>query len=719
MSVSPTAPEASSRAASEAGSGRQVLVYLLVAVGAVVFLVFLPALSARAVFLDDTAYVADNPLVTNPGWHSVRRFFTEVLQPSSVRGYYQPLTMVSLMADYALAGPTGGLRAFHQTSLLLHVGNTALVIVLLYLLFGEPWVATGVGLLFGLHPLAVDSVCWLSERKTVLATFFALGSVIAYVRFVRTSRRRHALACLLLYVLALLSKPITVPLPVALLLLDGWPLRRLSRPAVVEKLPLLALAAVFAVVTYVSQGRTAPIILPGRYPVLHVPLILCHNIVFYLWKLVWPLHLSPHYGLPRPFSLAHPMILAGVIGTGVLLTLLLMSLRRTRALLTGWLIFFVILSPALGIVSVTPVIAANRYAYLPAVGLLLVLAAGLSRLSGPARGRHAVVRAAVTAAVLFAAGAESLATRDYLRHWRDTQSLYEYMLTVTPDEAILHNGLGSALALQGRADAAIAHYRRALQLAPRLALAHFNLAVTLSESPDTRDEAAEHYRRVLALEPANYEAHLNLGTLLCVQGRLEEAVAHYTRVVQIHPDCALGRYDLGKILAATDRPQEGIAQLRAALKLAPEDLRVLKDLAWLLATHPSTPVRQPQEALALAQRARTLTGGRDPEALDALAAAYAGQGRYAEAVATARQAYASAVRLRNEPLAGRLQERLQLYQWECPYYENPRVPLDRLLAQTGKKQATGSPNLQSAICNPQWEGTRREIQHDSEATPAE
>jgi tetratricopeptide (TPR) repeat protein len=676
--------------------GGPVLVYLLVAVGVVVFLVFLPALSARTVFLDDSMYLAENPLVTHPSWNSVRRFFTEVLHPSTVMGYYQPLTMVSLMVDYALSPPGGGLRVFHRTSLLLHVGNTALVIVLLYLLFGEAWIAAGVGLLFGLHPLTVDSVCWLSERKTVLAAFFALGSLISYVRWTQTGRRRHSLVCLLLYVLGLLSKPITVPLPLAILLLDYWPLHRLSRRAVVEKLPLCAMAAVSAVITYVSQSRTAPVFLPGQYNPVYAPLILCHNIIFYLWKIVWPVHLSPHYGLPHPLGLSHPMVLAGVIGTGVLVSLLLASLRWTRALMTGWLLFFVILSPALGIVSVTPVIAANRYAYLPAVGLLLVLAAGLTGLHRLAGSRPPISPIVPATIMLLAAGGETLATAGYLHHWRDTISLYEHILTIAPNEAILHNGLGVALAHEGKRKEAIAHYREALRISPDLALAHFNLAFDLSPSADKIDEAVVHYRRVLELEPLNYKAHLNLGNLLLLKGNLEASVEQFAGLVRMKPDYVVGRYHLGKTLVTAGRPREGIEHLRKAVDLDSAFLPALKDLAWFLATHPEAQILDPKQAVKLAERAHGLTQGRDAGVLDTLAAAYALDGQYRKAAETAEKARALAKRRRDDQLARQIEDRLQLYQLECPYYENPRAQLDRLRAKykagAAKTQAAADPN---------------------------
>jgi hypothetical protein len=479
---------------------RQSLGYMLLLVCTLVFLAHLPALSARAIFHDDTQYVLENPLVQNPSLHSAARFFREVWRPSTVPGYYQPLTMVSLMVDRFLAGRYESIRAYHRTSLLFHVANSALVGVFLYMLFGKALVAAGIAFLFGVHPISVESVCWIAERKTVLATFFALWSLIAYVRFTREGKRRFYVASIALYILGLLSKPITVPLPAMMLLLDYWPLDRLRRRAIVEKLPLFAIAGFFSVVAYVSQSRTTPVFLPGDYNPARIPLILCHNIIFYLAKLFWPVNLSAHYAYTTRTAMV-----AGVAGTCLLIPVLILSLRRTRAALTGWSIFFVMVFPTMGIISVTPVIAANRYLYLPAIGILLVLAALLGRASGLASGWIGAKGYAVAAAMLLSvAGIETAALRAYLARWADDVSLHEYLLTITPRSAILQSDLGAALSAAGRTEDAIRHYRQAVTLQPYGALSRYNLAVELAKSPQTIDEGC---RRV----PAGSDARSGLG----------------------------------------------------------------------------------------------------------------------------------------------------------------------------------------------------------------
>jgi len=459
----------------------RLLAGLLVAVCAAVLAAHWPALSTKATFFDDGQYLTENQLVQNPSWTSARRFLTEVLEPSTVRGYYQPLAMISLMADYALGGRPDNLRPFHRTSLILHIANTVLVIVLLYLLFGQAWVAAGVGLLFGLHPMTVESICWLSDRKTLLAAFFALLCLLLYIRFTRKENyRKLYTGCMAMYVLAWMSKPTSTPLPLLMLLMDFWPLGRLKWRAVLEKLPFLAVGGLSAFVTYISQSRTADVAMPGGHGLERILLILCHNIIFYPCKIVWPVNLSSHYAYPQPLELSNSMVLAGVVGTCILIPLLMISLRWTKAILTGWLFFFVAIFPTMGVVGFTIVIAADKHAYLPSVGLLMLLASFMIWFSNTSTIMNfSLRRVAVVMLVLILAGAEAVATRRYLVYWRDSVSLNEHILTLTPDAAPVHYELGYTLQLQGRLDQAISHYNKTLLINPNHVDAHNNLGIIL------------------------------------------------------------------------------------------------------------------------------------------------------------------------------------------------------------------------------------------------
>lgn len=543
------------------------LLMLLVVAAVLVSAVHWPALSARAFSFDDQDYLVDNQLVRNPGLTSAWRFVSEVLEPSTIGGYYQPMAMISLMIDYALGGRIDHLTPFHATSLILHVANTLLIITLLYLLFGQPWPAAIVGILFAVHPLTVEPIPWVGERKTLLAAFFSLLALIAYVRYARSHRLLWFLGATLGYCLALLSKPTSTPLPLAMLVLDCWPLQRFSRRAVFEKLPLLAFAAVSALITFTSQQRTAVVALPGQYNPIEIPMMICHNIMFYLYKLAWPANLTSHYALPAPFRLTEPWILAGVFGTCMLIPLLVWSLRRTRSLVSGCLIYFLMLLPTIQIIGFSNVIASDKYAYLPAIGLLLVLAYGLTqwstRATNPTDRMRRIGILAGAAALVFCA--EAYGTRQYLTVWRDTETLYRHMIDLAPQAGTLRAHLGNVYLEQGRTDEAVAEMREAARLTPNFAPIHNDLANAL-KTQGKFDEAIAEYAEALRLQP-NYAApYSNLGALLVSQGRAKEALVYFQEAIRRVPKLADAHYNLATTLVSLGRPQEAIHSFQKALE---------------------------------------------------------------------------------------------------------------------------------------------------------
>jgi protein O-mannosyl-transferase len=618
-------PAARARTPDAAASPVRLLVALAAFVAVVVLLVHWPALSARALSFDDNQYLTENPLVRNPGWNSAGRFLGEVLRPSTVRGYYQPLAMISLMLDCAMGGSPSDLRPFHRTSLALHVVNTVLVIVFIYMLFGEPWAAAIVGLLFGVHPLAVEPIPWVGERKTLLTTCFSLGCLILYVRYARSGGRKVYGGAIAAYVLALMSKPTSTPLPVLLLLLDYWPLGRLNRRAVVEKIPFLAIAVVSSIVTYVSQAQTASVARPAGYALSVVPLTLCHNIIFYLHKIFWPANLSAHYPYPLPFTIGQPAVLAGVIGTCILIPLLLFSLRWTRALAVGWAFFFVAIFPTMGVVGFTHSIASDKYAYLPSIGLLLTLGWLLSRGFTKDDPRATLTRRQMVLAglILIAVTAEIVVSRRALANWQDTEGHFRHMLCLTPDsrvvqfgladalrhraqanrsaglfaEALEHyrksvrpgpdspfgrndlltcaalNNIGNTLAQQGKLDEAIACWREVLRLNPLDANAHNNLGIALAWKGQI-DEAIHHYTEALRIDPSAPETHNNLGLELERKGQLDQAARQYDEALGLRPDYTLARRNLAAALAAAGRFDRAIEEYGRLLRSQPMDADV-------------------------------------------------------------------------------------------------------------------------------------------------
>lgn len=554
---------------------------LLVLVSAAVITVHWPALSAKTLSFDDHQYLVENELVKNPSLASAGRFLKEVLEPSTVQGYYQPLTMISLMLDYAASGSTDYLAPFHRTSLALHTANTALIIVLLYLLFGRPLPAAAAGILFGLHPMTVEPIPWIGERKTLLAAFFALWCLIFYIQFTRKRNWKFYICCLGMYVLSLMSKPTSTPLPVLMLFLDYWPLKRLKRRCLLEKLPFFAIGFISAMITYISQDRTIGTRLPTDYSLVRIPLILCHNIIFYPFKMIWPAKLSSHYAFPEPLSLSHPMVLTGVIGTLVLVILLIASMRWTRAVMTGWLFFFTAIFPTMGIIGFTNVIASDKFAYLPSIGLLMVLTAFLNWLCKTTDTKIISRRIAAIIIVVILAVTEATATRRYLAHWQNTESYYKHMLTLTPRAASLHFNLAYELQSQNRLDEAAEHYLQALSTNPNDTSSHNNLGGIL-QSQGKLQEAIEHYKNALQIEPDNVNSHTALGTVLSSQGKLAEATACFHLALEIKPDFAPAHYNLANTLVVQDKLDEAITHYGMAVRFSPDYAPAQYNLGILL-----------------------------------------------------------------------------------------------------------------------------------------
>jgi Tfp pilus assembly protein PilF len=544
---------------------------LVVAVAVAVSAVHWPVLSAQALAPDDGQYLTENPLVQKPGWSSAFRFLTEVLKPSTVNGYYHPLAMISLMADYAIAGSADDLRPFHRTSLCLHVLNTVLVIVLLTMLFRQVWVSAAVGLLFGVHPITVDSLAWISDRKTLLATFFVLSCLVFYVRYSKKGSGISYEACLLMYMLALLSKPTSTPLPILLVLLDYWPLGRLNWRRLAEKVPFFVVGGISAVITFISHARTCGVTLPAEHSGATVLLVICHSIRFYLDKIIRPVNLSPNYAVPQPFALSNPAVSGGLVTAFVLIVVLLLSLRHTRALLVGFLFFFVMILPTMQIIGFGSMIAANRFAYLPMVGLLLPLAWFASTIwNSPTQEYWRGVR---QVALIIFMGAlaigEAVGARSYLSHWKNTETLYSHMLTVDPDAARTRFGLAGALIKKGQVDEAVKLYREELAINPDDYKVLNNLAAALILAGNI-EEATEHLIKAVQLRPDDFKTRNNLGLLLRRQGRFEEAIEQLRHAVRIRPHDANAHYSLGVLLSARGHIDEAIEEYRMALEINPD-----------------------------------------------------------------------------------------------------------------------------------------------------
>jgi len=533
-----------------------------------------PVLSAQAHCFDDNEFVTENPLVQNPSLASAGRFVGEVLEPSTVHGYYAPLTMISLMFDYGLGGRPDDLRQFHRTNLLLHILNAMLVFALLYGLTNALVPALLAAILFAGHPLSVEPVAWLAERKTLLAAFFSLAALQLYVQGTRADQPRLRHAALVAFALGCLAKPTAVVVPALMLTLDYWPLGRLDRKAVTEKIPFFALATIFAAITLVSHQRTVGIDAPAG-GIIESVLTAFHLIAFYLGKVVWPVELTPVYLLPDPMSVANPTI---ALGLGVSIALGVASLwfakRGVRAPLVGLLFVVLALSPTLGGLRYSWVVASDKYMYLPAVGLALV-AAWLFDLAWRRAGAW---RVGTTLVALTLIAIETTTARAQLNQWRNTETLYNHMIHYTPDVSILHANLGEAHWQKGRVEAAHQSLTRALKLDPHNANAHNNLGV-LFWTTQRPQEAFKHLSLAVAADPNLSQPHRNLGIALNGIGRFAEAANEFELSLVINPrdpqtQCgyALSLSETGRIAKAREHHAESI-RLQPGCALPPGALQ--------------------------------------------------------------------------------------------------------------------------------------------------
>jgi tetratricopeptide (TPR) repeat protein len=546
------------------------LVVCTIVVAGVVTGAHWPVLSAQAVSFDDEEAILHNPLVQNPSWPSVKRFFGEVTLSSVVPGYYRPLTLTALMLDWAMGGRPENFRPFHRTSLALHVASTVLIILLCYQVFRQPIIAALVGLLFGVHPLTVEPIAWVMERKTVLAAFFAFACLNAYLRYTRGLRWPWLAAALVLYLLSLLAKPTATPLPIILLLMDYWPLKRLRRRAVLEKIPFFVLSAAFAALCVLCEQKVNPLSLPARLGPLHLPLRLCWLIGFYPCKILLPIHLSSVYMLPQPLNLADAAVLLAVAGTVALIGFLIASRRWTPALWAGAAMFYVGLTPTMGFVGYSWVVASDKYVYLPAVGLLLILAWALERIwSGGTEGTRRVRQVATVAVVLVAVGLLGLGTRRYLSHWQTTVGLCNYMLALAPNAYPLYFNRGNAYNDIHDFGRAIHDYTKAIELRADFAKAYNNRGNTYDNMRD-HDRAIRDYTKAIELKPDYAEAYNNRGKAYKSMGDLGQAIRDYAKAIELKPDLAQAYNNRGNAYKSKGDSGQANRDYARAIELNPD-----------------------------------------------------------------------------------------------------------------------------------------------------
>jgi tetratricopeptide (TPR) repeat protein len=615
---------------------------IAVLLAAVTLAAYWPALNGDFIRLDDGAYVVRNPQVrAGLTWANAAWAFR-----TGIQGNWHPLTWLSHMLDVELFGLWAG--GHHLVNLLFHVLNSLLLFLWLRRATGALWRSAVVGALFALHPLHVESVAWVSERKDVLSTFFFLLMLWAYLRYAGVPSNRRVAAALepalpttpaspaparvlspgtphpaawysltlLLFVLGLLSKPMLVTAPFVLLLLDWWPLERAFglRRLLWEKVPMFCLSLASSVVTYrvQSQAHTTWLHLPAGVRLANA----VASYVKYLAKTFWPTHLAvfyPHPDLAYPKSHQWPGWQIG-LAAALLLALSVCALARARRapwLAVGWFWYLGTLVPVIGLVQVGLQGMADRYTYIPLIGVFLAAVWGVAELAGrlgpasPAAGgqpRLAGRRVAAALAALALLACAGL-TRKQAGYWRTNLGLFEHALAVAPCNALAEFHIGSELGAQGQFNRAKAHFEAAVEADPTFAQPYFSL-----------------------------------GLILDAQGKPEQAVTNFLQVIKLWPDWPSG----------------------------------YNQLAWLRATHPRADMRGGGEAVRLAERACELAGDKAAHFFPTLAAAYAEAGRFAEATRTAERAHALALAAGDKETAQAAEAQLAFYRQQRPFRDPQR-----------------------------------------------
>ncbi len=553
---------------------------------------------------DDDEYVTDNPHVkAGLTLEGVTWAFT-----TTHAANWHPLTWLSHMLDCQLYGLTPS--GHHLTNLVFHIASTLLLFLVLERMTGALWRSGFVAALFALHPLHVESVAWVAERKDVLSTFFWMLTMWAYVRYSERPRSSRYLLVLLFFTLGLLSKPMLVTLPFILLLLDYWPLGRFqfgqlsddrkSHPSksmnpfnqrsiairlVREKAPFFVLCAVSSILTIFVQQKGGAVISLEYYPLESRMANALVSYVSYIEKMIWPRHLAVFY----PFQEMLPIwkVVGSVLLLACVSLLVIRAARSLPCLIVGWLWYLGTLIPVIGLVQVGLQAMADRYTYVPLIGLFIMIVWSVPDIW--VRWRYRGVVLSISAGLLLSI--LMIITRLQLIHWHNSMTLFEHALDATTRNFLAHNNLGVALAEQGKIEKAIVHYTEALRINPNFAKAHNNLGRNLAYQGKNL-EAIAHYTEALRIDPNYAKAHKNLGLFLARQGKNQEAIVHYTEALRIDPHDAEVHNNLGRVLARQGKFQEAITHYTEALRIAPHHAEAHNNLGVVL-----TRQRRFQEAL--------------------------------------------------------------------------------------------------------------------------
>lgn len=569
------------------------------------FVAFFQVRNNEFVNLDDNLYVTDNLYVCKGlTLERILWAFTSIYA-----GHWHPITWLSHMLDCDLYGLNSS--GHHMTNLLFHMANTLLLFILLNRMTALPWRSGFVAALFAIHPLHVESVAWVAERKDVLSAFFLMLAMWAYVHYAEKPRFKRYLLVVLCFLLALMSKPMAVTLPFSLLLLDYWPLGRLrqtkmdhgTNPSISkavnrvslrglffrliwEKIPLFFFAAVLSLLTLLAHQGSGALSSLNKLPLENRIGNALVSYVKYIAKTIWPDRLAVLY--PHPITLPFWEVAGATLLLVIITVLVVLTRKRRPYYIVGWLWYLGTLLPVIGLIQAGTQAMADRFMYIPSIGLFIMVVYGISDVLREWRYRRVTLTTSGTLllAILM------ISTVLQVQLWRNSVTLFTHTLRVTANNSLIHNNLGVTLARQGQDWEAVVHYRKALEINPRYPDAHYNLAALLVRQGKNQDAMA-HFVEALQLKPDKVEAHNDLGGLLAKQGKIQEAIVHFAEAVRINPNYAAAYLNLGIVLVQQGRNKEAIPYFNEALGINPKDARIHNNFAVALAK-----VGKTEEALA-------------------------------------------------------------------------------------------------------------------------
>jgi tetratricopeptide (TPR) repeat protein len=627
---------------------------------------------------DDNQYVYENPHVLNG------------LTPDGIKwafttghtGYWHPITWLSLMLDSQLFGPKPG--SFHLVSVFIHIINALLLFTIMRKMTDALWPSAFVAAAFALHPMHIQSVVWIAERKDVLSTLFWMLTTLAYINFVYHRSWFRYVLTLIFFAFGLMAKPMVATLPFILLLLDYWPLKRFAfaqdktasrgnrklsaassyKTIIFEKIPFLALAALSSALTYLAQQYYGVVVSGGSVTFTSRLANASVSYLTYIAKLFWPQNLAVFY----PYNINGYPLWQTALCIFLLFLISVLVIRfahKCKYLPVGWFWFIGTLLPVIGLIQVGEQAYADRYTYIPYIGLFIILAWGIPDILPK-------FRLPIFAAALLLLTAMVIYSYQQTSYWQNNFTLFSHAADVTQNNYLACSSLGDEFRQRGDLVSAIEQYKKALKIAPNYANAVLGLGGALAGKGDLNN-AILYFEKTLQLkkDPAwQASAHNNIAVALRDQGKFDESIAHFRESILLKPDFAQSRNSFAKVLILKGQFEDAQEQLETAIRLKPNWVEPANTLALLIATHPELKNRDVNKAIDLAERVCQLTNYNNPAALGTLAMAYGAAGQFSKAVEIANKAISLADALNQPRIKEAIEHHLSFYAQGKPYVES-------------------------------------------------